>query len=58
MKQTQRRDLIKQSAIGTAGLTIGAMGFSAKSYAAIAGANEPLSFHDVKKARRAGVANF
>lgn len=36
---TQRRDFIKKSVFGTAGITIGAMGFSAKSYASIMGAN-------------------
>ena len=43
MNPTNRRDFIKTSAIGTAGITIGAMGFSAKSYAAISGANERLT---------------
>ena len=37
---TQRRDFIKKSMLGTAGITIGGMGFSAKSYASIIGANE------------------
>lgn len=37
---TQRRDFIKKSIIGTAGITIGGMGFSAKSYASIIGAND------------------
>ena len=41
--QTNRREFIKTGAIGTAGITIGAMGFSAKSYAAIAGANERIN---------------
>jgi predicted dehydrogenase len=40
MNTTNRRDFIKQ--VGTAGLTIGAMGFSARSYAAIKGANERI----------------
>ncbi|WP_375584947.1 Gfo/Idh/MocA family protein [Cyclobacterium xiamenense] len=39
---TQRRDFIKKSIFGAGGLTIGAMGFNAKSYAAIMGANERL----------------
>ena len=43
MKTSTRRDFLKQSAVGTAGLTIGAMGFSAKSYAAIRGANERIN---------------
>lgn len=37
---TQRRDFIKQSILGTAGITIGGMGFSAKSFASILGAND------------------
>ena len=40
---TNRRDFIKQSSLGSAGLAIGGMGFSAKSYAAIAGANERIN---------------
>ena len=35
----KRRDFIKKSVLGTAGITIGAMGFSPKSYASIIGAN-------------------
>lgn len=37
---TQRRDFIKKSILGSAGITIGGMGFSAKSYASILGAND------------------
>ena len=37
-----RREFIKTGVIGTAGISIGGMGFSAKSYAAIAGANERI----------------
>lgn len=37
---TERRDFIKKSILGTAGITIGGMGFSAKSYASIMGAND------------------
>ena len=37
---THRRDFIKKSVLGTAGITMGAMGFSAKSYASIMGAND------------------
>jgi len=40
---TNRRDFIKQGMVGTAGITIGAMGFSAKSYASIKGANERIN---------------
>lgn len=36
----KRRDFIKKSVLGTAGITIGAMGFSPKSYASIIGAND------------------
>jgi predicted dehydrogenase len=43
MKTTSRRSFLKQGTIGTAGITIGGMGFSAKSYAAIAGANDRLN---------------
>lgn len=42
MNNTTRRDFLKTGAIGTAGITIGGMGFSAKSYAAIVGANERI----------------
>lgn len=37
---TQRRDFIKKTVLGTAGITIGGMGLSAKSYARILGAND------------------
>ncbi len=40
---TKRRDFIKKSALGTAGITIGSMGFSAKSYASIIGSNERIN---------------
>lgn len=40
---TQRRDFIKKSLLGSAGLAIGGMGFSAKSYASIIGANERIN---------------
>lgn len=39
-----RRDFLKKAALGTAGLTIGAMGFSASSYARIMGANDRINF--------------
>lgn len=38
-----RRDFIKKSMIGGVGLVIGGMGFSAKSYGSILGANERLT---------------
>jgi predicted dehydrogenase len=40
---TKRREFIKKSIIGTAGLTIGGMGMTAKSYGSIAGANDRLN---------------
>jgi len=40
---TQRRDFIKKSLIGSAGIAIGGMGFSAKSYGSILGANERIN---------------
>ncbi len=40
---TKRREFIKKSALGTAGLTIGGLGFSSKSYNAIIGANERIN---------------
>ena len=40
---TKRRDFIKKSVFGTAGIAIGGMGFSAKSYASIIGANDRIN---------------
>ena len=40
---TKRRDFIKKSVIGSAGIAIGGMGFSSKSYASISGANEKIT---------------
>lgn len=40
---TKRREFIKKSAIGTAGVVIGGMGFSSKSYASIIGSNERIN---------------
>jgi predicted dehydrogenase len=39
---TRRRDFIKKSLLGTAGITIGGMGFSAKSYSSVIGSNDRL----------------
>lgn len=39
---TTRRDFLKHSALGAAGLTIGGLGFSSESYAGIMGANEKI----------------
>src|SRR5690625_3235655 len=38
-----RRDFIKKGMMGAAGITIGGMGLSAKSYASIMGANERIN---------------
>ncbi|MPY89976.1 MAG: gfo/Idh/MocA family oxidoreductase [Luteitalea sp.] len=40
---TKRREFIRTSIMGTAGAAIGGMGFSAKSYASIVGANERVN---------------
>ena len=40
---TKRRDFIKKSALGTAAITIGGIGFSSKSYNSIRGANERIT---------------
>lgn len=43
MQTSNRRHFIKQGLIGTAGLTIGTMGMSAKSYAQVKGANDRIN---------------
>lgn len=40
---TKRRDFIQKSILGTAGIAIGGMGLSAKSYASIIGANDRVN---------------
>ena len=40
---TKRRDFIKKTVIGTAGIAIGGKGFSSKSYTSIIGANERIN---------------
>jgi predicted dehydrogenase len=40
---TKRRDFIRTSVIGTAGIAIGGIGFTRKSYASIIGANERIN---------------
>jgi len=40
---TKRRTFIKKSLVGTTGIAVGAIGVSAKSYAAILGANEKIN---------------
>ena len=40
---TKRREFIRQSALGSAGIVVGGMGFSPKSYSSIVGANERIN---------------
>ena len=40
---TKRREFIKKSVLGSAGIAIGGMGFTSKSYASIIGANERIN---------------
>lgn len=40
---TKRREFIKKTAVGAAGIAIGGMGFSPKSYASIVGANNRIN---------------
>ncbi len=40
---TERREFIKKGLVGTAGIAIGGMGFTAKSYASVIGANERIN---------------
>ncbi len=40
---TQRREFIQKSVLGTAGIAMGGLGFSAKSYASVIGANERIN---------------
>jgi predicted dehydrogenase len=40
---TKRRDFIKKSVLGTAGIAIGGMGFSTKAYESIIGANDRIN---------------
>jgi predicted dehydrogenase len=40
---TKRRDFIKKSVLGTAGIAIGGMGFNSGSYASIVGANDRIN---------------
>jgi predicted dehydrogenase len=40
---TKRREFIKKSVLGTAGIALGSAGFTAKSYASILGANERIN---------------
>src|SRR5680860_959660 len=49
----KRREFIKKSAIGTAGLALGGVGLSAKSYSSIIGSNERIN-HAVVGIRNQG----
>jgi predicted dehydrogenase len=40
---TKRREFIKKSAMGTAGIVVGGLGFSARSYGSIIGSNERVT---------------
>ena len=40
---TERREFIRKSALGTAAISIGGMGFSSKSYASIIGSNDRIN---------------
>lgn len=57
---TERREFIKKSLLGTAGVAIGAMGFSRKSYASIIGANERINVAVIGISGRGGdhISNF
>ena len=55
--KTNRREFIKKSALGTAGLTIGGIGLSAASYRRIVGANDTVVFAAVGVNSR-GFANI
>lgn len=52
--ENSRREFIKKSALGAAGLTIAGMGMSAKSYARIMGSNERLNLAIIGLGRRLG----
>ncbi|GAB3990027.1 Gfo/Idh/MocA family oxidoreductase [Spirosoma daeguense] len=52
--ENSRREFMKKAALGTAGITIGGFGMSAKSYAKIIGANERLNVAIAGLGRRLG----
>ncbi|MCD4769418.1 MAG: Gfo/Idh/MocA family oxidoreductase, partial [Bacteroidales bacterium] len=52
-----RRDFVKRAALTTAGVTIGGLGFSAKSYSRIVGANNRINFAVVGTNNR-GLSNM
>ncbi len=43
VKMTNRREFIKKSAIGAAGITIGGLGLSSKSYSQVVGSNDRIN---------------
>jgi predicted dehydrogenase len=43
MNTTKRRDFIRNTVVGTTGVAVGGLGFSARSYAAVKGANERIN---------------
>jgi hypothetical protein len=51
---TKRRDFIKKSVLGTAGIAIGGMGFNSESYASIIGSNERINLAVVGIGGRGG----
>ncbi len=51
-KNKSRREFIKTTTLGTVGITLGAMGFSAKSYARIIGSNDRLGVALIGLGRR------
>ena len=51
---TKRRDFIKRSMLGSAGIAVGGMGFSPKSYASIIGANDRINLATIGLGGRGG----
>ena len=43
---TRRRDFLKKTIIGSAGIALGGMGFSPDTFASIVGANQTINFND------------
>lgn len=54
IENNSRRDFIKKASLGAGALTLGAMGFSAKSYASILGSNDRINVAMVGLGRRLG----
>jgi predicted dehydrogenase len=57
---TKRRDFIKKSVLGTAGIAIGGMGLSSRSYASIIGANDRINMAilGIRNQGRVHITNF